>query len=50
MLLRVLQTHEFQRLGGTRALRVDIRIIAATNKNLEEAVQNGSFRQDLYNA
>jgi Nif-specific regulatory protein len=48
MLLRVLQTREFQRLGGTRALRVDIRIIAASNKNLEEAVQNGSFRQDLY--
>jgi Nif-specific regulatory protein len=48
MLLRVLQTREFQRLGGTRALRVDIRIIAATNKNLEEAVQNKGFREDLY--
>jgi Nif-specific regulatory protein len=48
MLLRVLQTREFQRLGGSRTLRADIRIIAATNKNLEEAIQNGSFRQDLY--
>ena len=48
MLLRVLQTREFHRLGGTRTLRVDIRIVAATNKNLEEAVQNKSFREDLY--
>ena len=48
MLLRVLQTREFQRLGGCRPMRVDIRIIAATNKNLEEAVQNRTFREDLY--
>jgi Nif-specific regulatory protein len=48
MLLRVLQTREFQRLGGTRTLRVDLRIIAATNENLEEAVQRKAFRQDLY--
>jgi len=48
MLLRVLQTREFQRLGGTRTLRVDIRIIAATNQNLEEAVQHKNFREDLY--
>jgi Nif-specific regulatory protein len=48
MLLRVLQTREYQRLGGTRTLRVDIRIVAATNENLEEAVQKKRFRQDLY--
>ncbi len=48
MLLRVLQTREFQRLGGSRTIRVDIRIIAATNEDLEEAVRNKNFRQDLY--
>jgi len=48
MLLRVLQTREFQRLGGIRPMRVDIRIVAATNKNLEEAVRNRTFREDLY--
>ena len=48
MLLRVLQTREFQRLGGSRTMRVDIRIIAATNQDLEEAVQKKTFRQDLY--
>jgi len=48
MLLRVLQTREFQRLGGSRTIRVDIRIIAATNENLEEAIQKKTFRQDLY--
>lgn len=47
-LLRVLQEREFDRVGGTRPVRVDIRLIAATNKNLEEAIQDGSFRQDLY--
>jgi transcriptional regulator with GAF, ATPase, and Fis domain len=48
MLLRVLQTREFQRLGGTRPIGVDIRIVAATNENLEQAVKNKTFRQDLY--
>jgi Nif-specific regulatory protein len=48
MLLRVLQTREFQRVGGVRTMRVDIRIMAATNKNLEEAVRDKTFREDLY--
>ena len=48
MLLRVLQTREFQRLGGNRTIRVDIRIIAATNRNLEESIRNKTFREDLY--
>jgi Nif-specific regulatory protein len=47
-LLRVLQEREFERLGGTATLRVDVRLIAATNKNLEEALADGSFREDLY--
>ncbi len=47
-LLRVLQEFEFERVGGTRPIKVDIRLIAATNCNLEEAVRNGTFRQDLY--
>ncbi|MBF0295112.1 MAG: nif-specific transcriptional activator NifA [Magnetococcales bacterium] len=47
-LLRVLQEGEFERVGGEQTLRVDVRIIAATNRNLEEAVQRGQFRQDLY--
>jgi two-component system, NtrC family, response regulator HydG len=47
-LLRVLQEREFERVGGTRTIKVDIRLITATNKNLEEAVQQGTFRQDLY--
>jgi Nif-specific regulatory protein len=47
-LLRVLQEREFERVGGTRTIKVNIRLIAATNKNLEEAIKDGSFRQDLY--
>ena len=47
-LLRVLQEHEFERVGGTRPIKVNLRIVAATNKNLEEAVTKGQFRQDLY--
>jgi Nif-specific regulatory protein len=47
-LLRVLQEHQFERLGGTRTLEVDVRIIAATNVNLEDAVTGGTFRNDLY--
>jgi DNA-binding NtrC family response regulator len=47
-LLRVLQHQEFHRLGGTRPLRTDARIVAATNRNLEEAIAAGGFRQDLY--
>jgi DNA-binding NtrC family response regulator len=44
----VLQEREFERVGGTRTLKVDIRLIAATNKDLEEAIRQGTFRQDLY--
>jgi len=47
-LLRVLQSREFERVGGTETLKSDARIIAATNRNLEELVQRGLFRQDLY--
>ena len=47
-LLRVLQEREFERVGGTYPIKVDIRLIAATNCNLEQAVKNGDFRQDLY--
>lgn len=47
-LLRVLQEREFERVGGTRPIKVDVRIIAATNCNLEQAVREGKFRQDLY--
>jgi len=47
-LLRVLQEKEFERVGGHRTIKVDVRIIAATNKNLEQAVEDGSFRGDLY--
>src|SRR6187551_3827284 len=47
-ILRVLQEHEFERLGGTRTLRVDVRIIAATNRNLSQMVQEGRFREDLF--
>ncbi|MBY3102436.1 nif-specific transcriptional activator NifA [Rhizobium laguerreae] len=47
-LLRVLQEGEFERLGGTKTLKVDVRVICATNKNLEVAVLRGEFRADLY--
>jgi Nif-specific regulatory protein len=47
-LLRVLQEGEFERVGGTKTLKADVRLITATNKNLEEAVRNGEFRADLY--
>jgi transcriptional regulator with GAF, ATPase, and Fis domain len=47
-LLRVLQEREFERVGGTRPIKVNVRLIAATNKDLEKAIQSQSFRQDLY--
>ena len=47
-ILRVLQEHEFERLGGTRTLQCDVRVIAATNRSLSEMVANGQFREDLY--
>jgi DNA-binding NtrC family response regulator len=47
-LLRVLQEREFQRLGGTRLLKANVRVIAASNRNLRDAVGSGAFREDLY--
>jgi DNA-binding NtrC family response regulator len=47
-LLRVLQERRFERLGGTETIRVDLRLIVATNKDLEEAITTGGFREDLY--
>jgi formate hydrogenlyase transcriptional activator len=47
-LLRVLQEQEFERLGGTRTHRVDVRLVAATNRNLLEMMERGEFREDLY--
>jgi two-component system response regulator FlrC len=46
-LLRVLQEREFQRVGGTRTLKADIRVVAATNRDLRKALQRGDFREDL---
>jgi DNA-binding NtrC family response regulator len=47
-LLRVLQDHQFRRVGGTELLKTDFRLIAATNRNLSEMVKDGAFREDLY--
>ncbi|HET9711883.1 MAG TPA: sigma 54-interacting transcriptional regulator [Pyrinomonadaceae bacterium] len=47
-LLRVLQEREFERVGGTRTIKVDIRLLAATNRNLEDLITQGLFRQDLF--
>ncbi len=46
--LRILQERKFERVGGTRTIEVDVRVIAATNKNLEEEIQKGHFREDLF--
>jgi PAS domain S-box-containing protein len=48
VLLRVLQEHEFERVGGTGSIRTNVRLIAATNRNLEAAIATGTFRNDLY--
>lgn len=47
-ILRVLQEHQFERVGGTESIEVDVRIISATNQNLEKKIKEGTFREDLY--
>ena len=47
-ILRILQEHKFDRVGGNRTIEVDVRVIAATNKNLQEEIQSGDFREDLF--
>jgi two-component system NtrC family response regulator len=47
-LLRVLQEHEFERVGGNQTIKTDVRVIAATNRDIEKAIKEGSFREDLY--
>ncbi len=47
-LLRVLQEHQIERVGGTESIDIDVRIIAATNQNLEKKIKEGTFREDLY--
>ncbi len=47
-LLRILQNNEFEKVGGTKTVKTDIRVVTATNKDLVEAIQEGSFREDLY--
>lgn len=47
-LLRILQEQEFERVGGTKTVKTDVRLVAATNRNLEEMVKNGEFREDLF--
>jgi Nif-specific regulatory protein len=47
-LLRLIQQREFERLGGTETIKIDVRIVCATNRNLEEMIQNNEFREDLY--
>ena len=47
-LLRVLQEHQFERVGGSEPVNIDVRVLAATNKNLEDAIKKGTFREDLF--
>src|ERR1700694_4307837 len=47
-MLRVIEEREFQRLGGTRLLKADVRVVAATNRDLWKAVEGGDFREDLF--